>query len=160
MHLWLAVEVRDACSCRVIAWGYWTRIDIGRGKYRGLVRVPSWHDMPLSPPIYAPRAHHHTTSTHMHQYTYWSMFLYSVLLLLHSCFTPALSIIELSFCFINTRVLLLIYSYFVPVVILFYWSICMFILLLYSYLTPFSYERSKVKHVKGTWRSCWKGVVD
>jgi hypothetical protein len=35
------------------------------------------------------------------------MLLYSVLLLLHSCFTPALSIIELSFCFIYTRASLL-----------------------------------------------------
>ena len=31
--------MREAGSCRVIPCGYWTRIDIGSGKYRGLVRV-------------------------------------------------------------------------------------------------------------------------
>jgi hypothetical protein len=39
MHLWPAAEVRDACSCRVIPSAYSTRIDIGSGKYRGLVRL-------------------------------------------------------------------------------------------------------------------------
>ncbi len=45
MHLWPAAEVRDACSCRDIPWAYWTRVYIGSGKYRGLVRlrcVMSW----------------------------------------------------------------------------------------------------------------------
>jgi hypothetical protein len=67
--------------------------------------------MARSPPVYAPRGHEHTTPTGMHQYTDWLMLLYSVLLLLHSCFTPASSVIELSFCFIQyscfTRALLL-----------------------------------------------------
>jgi hypothetical protein len=87
----------------------------------------------------------------MHQHMDWSVLLYSVLLLLLSCFTPGLSIIELSFCFIYTRALLLLYSYFVTAVILFYSNICLFTHV-YSYLTPFSYERSKVKHVKGIWQ--------
>jgi len=39
MHLWPAAQHRDACSCLVIIWGYWTGIDIGSGKCRGLVRV-------------------------------------------------------------------------------------------------------------------------
>jgi hypothetical protein len=51
--------------------------------------------------------HQYTTPTDMDHYTYWSMLLYSVLLLLHSCFTRALYIIELSFCFIYTPALLL-----------------------------------------------------
>ena len=80
----------------------------------------SWHAMARWTAVYAPRGHHHTTPTDMHQYTDWSMLLYSALLLLLSCFPPALSIIELSFCFIYTPALLLLYSYFVTVVILFY----------------------------------------
>jgi hypothetical protein len=39
MRLSPASEVRDACSCRVIPSAYSTRIEIGSGKYRGLVRV-------------------------------------------------------------------------------------------------------------------------
>ncbi len=92
-----------------------------------------------SPPAYARRAHEHTTPTHVHRWParlpYVPLELTSILHLLtcistrtarccftlfHSCFTPALSIIELSFCFIYTPALVLLYSSFVTAVILFY----------------------------------------
>jgi hypothetical protein len=39
MHLSPAAHLSDACSCRVIPGAYSTRMDIGSGKYRGLVRL-------------------------------------------------------------------------------------------------------------------------
>jgi hypothetical protein len=95
--------------------------------------------MTRSPPVYAPRGHEHTTPTHMHQYKHWSMWLYSVLLMLYSCFTPALSIVELSFCFIYTRAFLLLHlSRYVTAVILLYLHIFIdspALLVLYSYFS-------------------------
>jgi hypothetical protein len=69
--------------------------------------------MSRSPPVYAPTGHEHTTPTHMHQYTHWSMLLYSVLL---SCITPAYT-----HCFISDRAVFLLYLYssFTPALLLF-----------------------------------------
>jgi hypothetical protein len=114
MRLSPAAEVRDTCSCRVIPSAYSTRIEIGSGKYRGLVRVRRGMRWPAGLP-YMPLeviSILHLSSTDMHVSTRTGRCCFT---LFYSYFTPALLMLYVQYCCLSALFTLLLHYYFTPI---------------------------------------------